>query len=103
MPASSIPGRAPISYAMPVNRNKTNPIYPVVIEEKTTAHKQTCIICEADLEKGDLRVKIKMEIGYRRTKTYYYHVHCFLDKFIATLRRNGYDVQQYVAGRLFVS
>ena len=83
-------------------RRKGNPIYPVQIDKKPTEHKQNCMICDALLEKGDLRVKIQMETGWRRTKTYYFHIHCFIDKFIAILKIQGYDVSQYVAGRLFV-
>lgn len=95
-------GSTPAAHNVQPTRRKGNPIYPIQIDKKPTEHKQSCIICDAPLEKGDLRVKIQMETGWRRTRTYYFHIHCFLDKLIALLKTQGYDVSQYVAGRLFV-
>lgn len=92
----------PAVHAVTPSPRRENPIYPVQIDKKPTEHKQSCMVCGAPLEKEDLRIKIMMETGWRRTKTYYFHVHCFLEKFIAMLRKEGYDVTDYVAGRLFV-
>lgn len=84
-----------------LDKKRDNSIYPMVIEKKPTEHEQKCNICSGDLFKGDLRIKMGMDAGYRRTKVYYFHIHCFLDKFIRKLKNEGYDVSEYVTGVLF--
>jgi len=79
---------------------KLNPLYPIVIEIKPTAHECHCNICDGKIEKGDIRAKIIME-QYRYSSTYYFHIHCFLDSLMGVLKKHGYDTTAYVAGRLF--